>query len=114
MSDRHEHGPWDAGLQNERTALAWLRTSLAFTVGSVLLTRLIAHEHTGAAIAHLVLTLPLAVAVVCLSRRRYLRSDHRLRTRAPLPGGVLVLATSALAALVGCAGVGYVVLAHAG
>lgn len=114
MSDRHEHGPWDPGLQNERTALAWLRTGLAFAVGSVLLTRLIAHEHTGSAMAHLVLTLPLALVVVWLSWRRYLRSDRRLRTRAPLSGGVLVLFTAALAALLGCAGVGYVVLAHAG
>lgn len=114
MSDRHERGPWDPGLQNERTALSWLRTALAFVAGSVLLTRLIAHEHTGAAIAHLAVTLPLALAVVWLSWYRHLRSDRRLRTRAPLPGGVLVLATSILTALVGFSGIGYVVLAHGG
>lgn len=114
MSERYGRGPWDPGLQNERTALAWLRTSLAFAIGSVLLTRLIAHEHTGAAVAHLALTLPLALAVVWLSWHRYLRSDRKLRTRAPLPGGVLVLGTSSLAALLGCAGIGYVVLTHAG
>nr|WP_228047075.1 DUF202 domain-containing protein [Saccharopolyspora sp. HNM0983] len=101
-------------MQNERTALAWLRTGLAFAVGSVLLTRLIAHQHTGVAIVHFVLTLPLALAVVWRSWRRYLRSDRNLRSRSPLPGGALVLATSLLTAMLGFSGLGYVVLAHGG
>ncbi|MER7009861.1 DUF202 domain-containing protein [Saccharopolyspora sp. NPDC000359] len=107
MSERPD-GPWDPGLQIERTTLAWLRTTLAFVVGLLVLLRLIGHENTVAAVICAVLTLPLGLAISWLVWRRHLHSESRLHQRAPLPGAALPAAASALSALAGCAGLVYV------
>jgi uncharacterized membrane protein YidH (DUF202 family) len=73
--------PSDAGLQAERTGLAWSRTSLGVGANAVLLAmREITHARLGPAVGVAVLALVLAVAVALYGRRRSLR----LR-RAPLP-----------------------------
>ncbi|MER6990670.1 DUF202 domain-containing protein [Saccharopolyspora hirsuta] len=107
MSERPD-GPWDPGLQIERTTLAWLRTTLAFVVGLLVLLRLIGHESALAALICALLTLPLGLAISWLVWRRHLHSERRLRERAPLPGAALPAAVTALAVLAGGAGLAYV------
>ena len=92
-------------LANERTLLAYTRTALAGVVtgaaviGTPLLT-------DGPAWLALVGVLPVvAGALVAVgARRRFLQSEHAMRTGAPLPPPVLAVRTSTvvgLAALVG-------------
>ncbi|MDA3626510.1 DUF202 domain-containing protein [Saccharopolyspora oryzae] len=110
MADRPD-GPWDPGLQIERTTLAWLRTTLAFIVGMLVLLRLVGHENLVAALIFAVLALPLGLAITWLVWRRHLTSERRLHARAPLPGGALPAAMTALAVLAGCTGLAYILFA---
>ncbi|MBA8825111.1 putative membrane protein [Saccharopolyspora lacisalsi] len=102
--------PWDIGLQNERTTLAWSRTALSFVVGGLVVVRFIAHSSTTLAIVFAAVTLPLAVVITWLAWRRYRRGQHRLHGRSPLPDGALPGAVAALAVLVGIIGIVYVLL----
>ncbi|GAA2790175.1 DUF202 domain-containing protein [Saccharopolyspora taberi] len=101
-------GPWDPGLQVERTTLAWLRTTLAFVVGLIVLIRLILHHSVLAGIACAVLTLPLAVVIAWFTWRRHQRTERCLRAEHPLPAAVLPAAVALLAILGGCTGIVYV------
>ncbi|QUH04779.1 DUF202 domain-containing protein [Saccharopolyspora erythraea] len=101
-------GPWDPGLQNERTTLAWLRTILSFAVGLLVLLRLIAHNSLAAATACAVFTLPLCAGIALVTWRRHRRTERSLRAEAPLPDGILPAAVAVLAVLGGCTGLVYV------
>lgn len=105
-----EPEPVNPGLQLERTTLAWLRTTLAFTAVLLVLLRLVLHVSTAAAVACAALTLPLAASVTGLAWRRHIRGWRSLRSSAPLPGGGLPAAVTALAVGVGCTGLLYVLL----
>lgn len=102
--------PWDPGLQPERTALAWLRTSLSYAVASAGLARLMTGRHLGLAIAVVCLLLPLALLVAGFAEGRYRRVDRRLRAGRPLGSGLPHLLLVALATLFGIAACGYVLL----
>ncbi|MHA6801034.1 DUF202 domain-containing protein [Bounagaea algeriensis] len=104
------HGPWDPGLQTERTALAWLRTTLAFTVGTLVLLRLIAWHNAAAAAVCAVVLVPLAVGSTWLTWRRNLQEERRLHAGRPLPGAALHAAVSAAVVLAGAAALLYIVL----
>ncbi|MDA3643197.1 DUF202 domain-containing protein [Saccharopolyspora indica] len=104
-------GPWDPGLQIERTTLAWLRTTLAFIIGLLVLLRMLGHVSALAALICAALALPLGLATGWLLWRRHLDGERRLRDRAPLPGGALPAAVSALAVLAGCSGLAFVIFA---
>ncbi|WP_448624426.1 DUF202 domain-containing protein [Geodermatophilus sp. URMC 64] len=67
---------FDAGLQAERTALAWRRTSLAMAVAAVGAGRLAAPAIGAFAVALAGLGLLQALTVSVAARRRY-RSVHR-------------------------------------
>ena len=122
MSD----GPWDPGLQPERTALAWRRTGLALTVGSLIGLRVLPPLLGPAAFVLAGLGVVASLAGLAAAHRRY-RRVHRLlmaardagRTRAdggstgsparvPTTGGALPAATAALAL---AAGLGALVVA---
>ncbi|GAA4885930.1 DUF202 domain-containing protein [Saccharopolyspora cebuensis] len=103
-------GPWDPGLQVERTTLAWLRTALAFTVGMLVFLRFIVHVSALAAALCAAATLPLAVGVAGFAWRRHLRVDRSVRADQPLPDGRLPAALTALACLVALCGLVYVAL----
>lgn len=86
--------PWDAGLQPERTLLAWVRTGLTLAVVSLLLTRLT----TGSGVAALVTGstgLIVAAVVVSVQSSRYKRNDARLREGTLRPALLAALAVTA-------------------
>ncbi len=108
-----ETAPFDPGLQPERTALAWRRTALAFTVGPLAAARLLAPElgllSAGAALFGLALGMSVAVA----ARARY-RAVHRALTGEGeahrLPGGVLLLAAAVVPLVAGVVVLGVLIL----
>ncbi|RKT85535.1 Uncharacterized membrane protein YidH, DUF202 family [Saccharopolyspora antimicrobica] len=108
---RRPEGPWDPGLQIERTTLAWLRTTLAFVIGLLVLLRLMGHVNLLAALICAALALPLGLTIGWLLWRRHLDGERRLRERAPLPGGALPAAVTALAVVAGCSGLAFVLFA---
>ncbi|AHI02871.1 YidH family protein [Corynebacterium falsenii] len=96
-------------LANERTFLAWIRTSLAFLAGGVALEAfripgIPAHIWSGAAVLVLVVGLLIAVGAAI----RWVRVERAMRTGRPLPlpalipflSGVAVLACTAVLAFV--------------
>lgn len=97
----------EAGLQPERTALAWRRTGLALCAGSVAAVRILA-ELLGpwaAVLGGVGVLWSLAILVLAHGRHRAVR--HRLRgtdrERCAMPGGLLPFATAAMVAAGGIA-----------
>jgi uncharacterized membrane protein YidH (DUF202 family) len=80
-------GPWDPGLQNERTGLAWQRTMLSGLTCSLLVARLLASVSlTVAAILGLLAMLCTAgLGWIAISRFR--RNDAALRGSHPVSDG---------------------------
>jgi uncharacterized membrane protein YidH (DUF202 family) len=69
--------PSDAGLQAERTGLAWSRTSLGVAANAVLLAvRELTHDGLGPSLVLAVAASVLAVVVALYGRRRTLRLRH--------------------------------------
>lgn len=97
---------WDAGLQPERTALAWRRTGLALGAGSLLLARAFAEVSVAVVLAVGALGVVAAIAILLAVERRYRAHHRRLTTargeRVPLAGGGLPLAVAAMTVLLGC------------
>lgn len=97
------------GVQNERTALAWVRACLAYLACVLLAVRLLAARPVPAV---LVLAAGSAVAAGLLtgSRRRYRRRDRSLAAGAPVlaPAPVAVLASAT--ALLGLAAAALILL----
>ena len=137
MSEDRSSRPFDAGLQPERTALAWRRTGLALTVGSLIGLRVLPPLLGPATYVLAGLGVVASLAVLAAAHRRY-RRVHRLllaardagqtgadagsdsgpgdagagstgsQSRVPTTGGALPAATAALAL---AAGLGALVVA---
>jgi uncharacterized membrane protein YidH (DUF202 family) len=109
-TDEEDPPPWDVGLQNERTGLAWQRTALAGLACGLLVARLLAGVSLTLAILTGVFALGAATAFGWVALRRF-----RLNVRALAAGRHLddarppALAT-ALLVLTALAAVGYVLL----
>lgn len=101
MTDR----PYDPGLQNERTALAWTRTALALLAASAVLARFALDR--GEAVAAALGVVPLALWVLVLSARRYRMAQRALHTESVLPDAVLPFAMTLLTVLIGLAAFTY-------
>jgi len=117
--------PWDAGLQPERTALAWRRTGLALTVGSLIGLRVLPTLLGPSALVLAGVGVVASLAVLAAAHRRY-RRVHRLLVsareaatddaggasgssdRVPTTGGALPAAVAALALAAGVAALGVV------
>ena len=92
-------------LANERTYLAWIRTSLALIGGGLAAGQLLEFQSTA---ARLVVALPpivLGAALALTSYRRWEANQRALRLGAPLPTGgpprILAFGIGALAVVVG-------------
>ena len=100
MSEQPRPGPWDAGLQPERTSLAWTRTGLALLVVSLLVTRL-APGSGGVAIAAGLAGTVLAAVLMAVQPRRHQRQDARLRAgRGARPSAVAAIAVTGVTVLI--------------
>lgn len=100
---------WDAGVQNERTALAWQRTALALFGGVLLAARLGFRQWPVATALVLAPALALSVAMLRLSGRRYRQAHAALNGSARPPGGRLPLFAAAAITLLGLAALAAVV-----
>lgn len=88
--------PYDPGLQNERTSLAWTRTGLALLVAVLLASRITLGELGVVTIIFTIFTLPLAVGVLVSAGRRYRIAHRALESAAPLPDARLPVAVTLL------------------
>lgn len=95
-------------LANERTLLAWLRTSMALIAGAVALEAFVSDAiPRGIRMPLAVLLLIIAAALALYSFRRWLRMESAMRRGRPLPapGGALILVAgvgaAALALVIG-------------
>jgi uncharacterized membrane protein YidH (DUF202 family) len=106
--DARHTRPFDTGLQPERTALAWRRTGLALTVGSLVAFRILPPVLGTWTFAAAGVGFALSVSVLVIAHRRHV-TVHRLLTSAEtdrvlLPGGGLLALVTAL-----CSGAGILV-----
>lgn len=110
MTDENDPPPWDVGLQNERTGLAWQRTMLSGVACGLLVTRLLAGVSVPLAVLAGICTLGAAAAFGGVALRRFhlnvaaLASGRHLDDARPAALATGLLAVTALAA------VGYVLL----
>jgi uncharacterized membrane protein YidH (DUF202 family) len=98
-----DRDPWDAGVQNERTALAWQRTGLALFGATLLAGRLGARHWPVATVVALAPTLLLSVAMMRLAGQRYRRAQAALHDQRHGPGGRLPFTAAAAVTLLGLA-----------
>ena len=87
------HRPFDAGLQPERTALAWRRTAMAVAVASLVALRILPEVLGSWALIPATLGAGVSFVAIVLTHRRY-RRIHTILTssasdRVALSGGVL-------------------------
>ena len=99
--------PFDAGLQPERTALAWRRTALAVATVSLIGLR-IAPERLGSwallpASTGLVVALVMAIGSDCRYRSNQVALTSSTQGQSPLTDGRFLLSLAALTALAGFA-----------
>jgi uncharacterized membrane protein YidH (DUF202 family) len=103
------HRPWDPGLQNERTGLAWQRTMLAGLTCGLLVARLLASVSVGLAVAVGVAALLVTAALGWLAILRFRTANVALHAEQPVGDGrapllitglVLVTALGALLYLI--------------
>lgn len=80
-----EHRVWDAGLQPERTTLAWQRTALAATACSLVAARLIAESHLILGIVVAVLAIGCGAGIALAARQRHQRAVRAVHSNIPVP-----------------------------
>jgi uncharacterized membrane protein YidH (DUF202 family) len=102
--------PWDTGLQVERTALAWLRTCLAFVVVALFAFHYASRHSLPLALGLAAIVAPLGLLSIWLAWRRYRTSAARLAADRPLPDAILAAAVTVVTVLTGLLGLAYVLL----
>ena len=104
-------GPWDLGLQNERTGLAWQRTMLAGLVCSLLVARLLADVLLPLAVVTGLASLLGTAGLGWIAIRRFRRNDDALHARRPIGDGRLPALISVVVALTAVGALVFAVLA---
>ncbi|MFC1400824.1 MULTISPECIES: YidH family protein [Streptacidiphilus] len=82
--EQGEEPDYRATLANERTFLAWTRTSLALLAGSLAVVQLGQATPTALRLALAAYLIALAVGTVLVGYRRWRSVQHRMRLRQPL------------------------------
>ena len=76
--------PWDSGLQNERTGLAWQRTMLAGLTCSLLVARLLAEIWVVLAVLLGLVALLTTAGLGWMAVPRFRSNSHALHARRPI------------------------------
>ncbi len=99
LADVGEHPDYRFTLANERTFLAWIRTSMALVAGGLGLLNLLP-DQTGSTVLGLAV-LAMAVVTSVASYRRWFRAERAMRQNQPLPPSqlprIVALAVATLA-----------------
>ena len=103
-------GPWDPGLQVERTGLAWQRTLLSGLACSLAVARLLALVSWTAAVVAGVLAVAGTTALGVVARDRFRRNDAAVRQERPLADGRAPLLLTLLVVLTAVAAAAFVLL----
>ncbi|HXH33582.1 MAG TPA: DUF202 domain-containing protein [Plantibacter sp.] len=88
-------------LANERTYLAWVRTSLALLAGGVALEALGLGLHPGLRLAASLMLILAGIATPIQAWIGWMRTERALRLDTPLPSAVLALPVGAVVVAVG-------------
>jgi uncharacterized membrane protein YidH (DUF202 family) len=100
--------PRDRGVQNERTALAWARSTLALLGAGLVVARISYDPYPVLGSSLAAASLLVAGWVLHASTQRYRHAAVRLARAAPLPDGRLPAALSLLVVLIGLVGLALV------
>jgi uncharacterized membrane protein YidH (DUF202 family) len=103
--------PWDPGLQNERTGLAWQRTMLAGLVCSLLVARLLAEVWLPLAVVVGLASLLGTAALGGMAIHRFRRNADALPAQRPVGDGRLQALISAVVALTAVGALVFAVMA---
>ncbi len=109
-SDRSALGPWDPGLQSERTGLAWQRTLLSGLACALVVARLLALVSWTAAVVAGLLALGTTAGLGLVAVRRFRRNDAALRRHTALADGRGPLLLTALVTVTASAAAAFVLL----
>ncbi|GAB4085246.1 hypothetical protein GCM10028784_18760 [Myceligenerans cantabricum] len=93
--------PWDAGLQPERAELAWRRTILTVTAGTVIAARYLGQSHPVLGLALPLLALVGGAALLWAGTLRFRGLAARLRAAGPRPDRPVMPGAGMLAVLTG-------------
>lgn len=100
--DEGEDPDYRFTLANERTYLAWVRTSLSLLAAAVALIQLVPPFHVPGARTALSVVLAFdGLAVVVLAYRRWAGNERAMRRRGPLPHSPMLLLLSISLGVVG-------------
>ncbi|HEY8318349.1 MAG TPA: DUF202 domain-containing protein [Amnibacterium sp.] len=105
-----EKGPWDPGLQPERTALAWRRSVLSLLIGSAAAIRILPPVVGLWSLSIGITGVLVSSALWVASAERVRREDHALRAGTSLPGGLLLALLAATVMAAAAAGIAISVL----
>lgn len=110
MPQDEDPPPWDAGLQNERTGLAWQRTMLSGLTCALLVARLLAGVSLALAILTGVLALGASAGFGWVALRRFRLNAQALAAGRHLDDARPAALATGLLVVTALAAAGYVVL----
>ena len=96
------HG--DAGLQPERTSLAWSRTTFALLTASAIFVRWI-HQHGPVTLVPLIVCLLAALGITATQRARYHRAVTSISTEWSSPSLLSIVGLAGATVLLGLLGI---------